>query len=118
MPGMADDPVSALGRGFRERFLGYDELTTLCGTSPLTDAEMATDPMLKMDNFPIELKKRMESDNYKRSVTFKDVPDPRITGAAAATARVGLLTVTVEWKPNNLPAAKMTLCKIITSRQP
>lgn len=102
----------------RYRALGYDELNTLCGSSELSDAQMATDPMLKLDNFPAELKKRMETDKYTRKVKFDDIPDPRITGPAAATSKVGLLTVTVEWEPFKLPKAKMTLCKIITARQP
>lgn len=102
----------------RYRALGYDELNTLCGSSPLTDDGMANDPMMKLDNFPPELKKRIETEQYKRTVTFKDIPDPRVTGPAAATAKVGLLTVQVEWTPLKTPPAKMTLCKIITARQP
>lgn len=102
----------------RYRALGYDELLALCGSGGIGDAEMVNDPMLKLDNFPPDLKKRLETDKYKRQVTFKDIPDPRVTGPAAATAKVGLLTVKVDWQPVNLPASFMTLSKIITARQP
>ena len=97
----------------RYRGLSYDDLNTKCGTTPLSETDLATDNLLKLDNFAPDLRKRMEADKYVRSVTFKDIPDPRVTGPAAATAKVGLLTVSVEWTPLNLPSSKMILCKIV-----
>lgn len=103
----------------RYRNLSYEELAQLTGGGgKIGEAEMASDPLMKLDTLPQDLRKRIETDKYVRAIEFKDIPDPRVTGPAAATAKVGLLTVTVTWKPVNLAEARMTMCKIVTSRQP
>ena len=105
----------------RFRNLSYDELNTLTGgtgSGKIGEPELANDPLLRFDTLPQDLRQRLETDKYQREVAFEDIPDPRVTGPAAATAKVGLLTVTVSWKPVNLSGAKMSLSKIITSRQP
>jgi competence protein ComGC len=99
----------------RFRALGHEQLTALCGGAGISETELASDPLLKMDNFAPSVKARMETDNYKRTITFSDVTDPRLTSPAPAWAKVGLLTVKIDWQPPKLPASTLSVSKIIVA---
>ncbi|MBI4860216.1 MAG: hypothetical protein HY815_08130 [Candidatus Riflebacteria bacterium] len=109
----------ALGSQAMERFrnLTFNELVAACGADGLSEPQLVEDRLLKMERYAPDLIKRMLTDNYARTVTFKQLTDPRLSSPSASTPKVGLLTVTVSWKPQNIAASKMTFSKIIVAHQ-
>jgi len=106
----------AIAHQTMERFrnLGYDTLQTKCGNG-LSEPDLVSDPLLKIDKLPSAVREKYVVDDYSRTIRFKEIQDPRVsaTSSQGPGPRVGLLTVTVNWKPKSLPAASMQYSKIV-----